>query len=166
MASISPRLGTTIRVTLAIITRSVIPARARTCCTWMATWSPSRPTTCRVAEDTTGECSGITRLRDPQLAVQQSASSPSITVHESAVRFPIPLTPALFCRERENRRQSIRRKKPRSPDTQGTIPPLPAGEGRGEGPVHGPNARQKGVVATYGDSHPDFDRVCCVRADL
>src|ERR1043166_7031133 len=67
------------------------------------------------------------------------------TLPEPAVRYQIFLTPVLSRRERENRRQSIRRNKPLSRDMRGTVPLLPVGEG----PVHGPNAHQKDVEATH-----------------
>src|SRR5688572_5764616 len=61
------------------------------------------------------------------------------------VRSPSP-RPSPAGRGRIADSPSVKKKFP-SPDKRGTIPPLPAGEGRGEGPVHGPNAHHKDVKA-------------------
>ena len=58
--------------------------------------------------------------------------SPSGGVRNASVYFP--LTPSLSLGERENRRQAVRGHGAVRPATAlGTVPPLPEGEGRGEG---------------------------------
>src|ERR1043166_533322 len=95
---------------------------------------------------------------------QQQRYRESEYFHEPAVCCEIPLTPALSRRERGDCSPHVRQAGLLSPNGLSRILPLPAGEGRGEGPVHCPNGRRKGVESFHEFHSLSFFTVCPVVA--